>query len=91
MKPVNCPWEAIDRVLAQIPEDVAYSFCRIFHAEATSDKQLMGRYLDGKVTAVLGTHTHVPTADECVFPGGTAFQCDVWDDRSLRKYSWSAD
>ena len=37
----------------------------------------MGRYLDGRVTAVLGTHTHVPTADECVLPGGTAFQCDV--------------
>jgi calcineurin-like phosphoesterase len=47
------------------------------HAEATSDKQCMGRYLDGKVTAVLGTHTHVPTADEQIFPGGTAFQCDV--------------
>jgi calcineurin-like phosphoesterase len=39
--------------------------------------QLMGRYLDGRVTAVLGTHTHVPTADECILPGGTAFQCDV--------------
>jgi calcineurin-like phosphoesterase len=37
----------------------------------------MGRYLDGRVTAVLGTHTHVPTADECILPGGTAFQCDV--------------
>ena len=48
-----------------------------FHAEATSDKQLMGRYLDGRVSAVLGTHTHVPTADECILPGGTAFQCDV--------------
>jgi calcineurin-like phosphoesterase len=48
-----------------------------FHAQATSDMQLMGRYLDGRATAVLGTHTHVPTADECVFPGGTAFQCDV--------------
>ena len=48
-----------------------------FHAEATSEMQLMGRYLDGRVTAVLGTHTHVPTADECIFPGGTAFQCDV--------------
>lgn len=76
MKPVNCPWEAVDRVLAQIPDDVRIRFVD-FHAEATSDKQLMGRYLDGKVTAVLGTHTHVPTADECVFPGGTAFQCDV--------------
>ena len=48
-----------------------------FHAEATSDKQLMGRHLDGRVTAVLGTHTHVPTADEQILPGGTAFQCDV--------------
>ena len=48
-----------------------------FHAEATSDKQLMGRYLDGRVSAVLGTHTHVPTADEQILPGGTAFQCDV--------------
>jgi hypothetical protein len=48
-----------------------------FHAEATSDKQLMGRHLEGRVTAVLGTHTHVPTADERVLPGGTAFQCDV--------------
>ena len=47
------------------------------HAEATSDKQLMGRYLDGRVSAVLGTHTHVSTADEQIFPGGTAFQCDV--------------
>ncbi len=37
----------------------------------------MGRYLDGRVSAVLGTHTHVPTADETIFPGGTAFQCDV--------------
>ena len=48
-----------------------------FHAEATSDKQLLGRYLDGRVTAVLGTHTHVATADEQILPGGTAFQCDV--------------
>ncbi|MBN9272455.1 MAG: YmdB family metallophosphoesterase, partial [Mesorhizobium sp.] len=47
------------------------------HAEATSDKQLLGRYLDGRVSAVLGTHTHVATADEQVLSGGTAFQCDV--------------
>jgi calcineurin-like phosphoesterase len=39
--------------------------------------QIMGRYLDGRATAVLGTHTHVPTADECIYPNGTAFQCDV--------------
>lgn len=76
MRPVDCPWTAIDRVLAEIPGEVKVRIVD-FHAEATSDKQLMGRYLDGKVTAVLGTHTHVTTADEQVFPGGTAFQCDV--------------
>ena len=48
-----------------------------FHAEATSEKVAMGWYLDGRVTAVLGTHTHVPTADERVLPGGTAYQTDV--------------
>ena len=47
------------------------------HAEATSEKQALGWYLDGRVTAVLGTHTHVPTADYCVLPKGTAFMCDV--------------
>src|SRR5947208_66813 len=76
MKPVDSPWHAADRVLDAIPRDVRIRLLD-FHAEATSDMQLMGRYLDGRVTAVLGTHTHVPTADECVFPGGTAFQCDV--------------
>jgi len=76
MRPVDCPWTAADRVLAEIPADVKVRVVD-FHAEATSDKQLMGRYLDGRVTAVLGTHTHVTTADEQIFPGGTAFQCDV--------------
>ena len=76
MRPVDCPWTAVDRVLAEIPSDVRVRVVD-FHAEATSDKQLMGRHLDGRVTAVLGTHTHVTTADEQVFPGGTAFQCDV--------------
>ena len=47
------------------------------HAEATSEKQALGWYLDGRVTAVLGTHTHVPTADATVLPKGTAFMCDV--------------
>lgn len=76
MRPVDCPWSAADRVLAQLPADVKVIIVD-FHAEATSDMQIMGRYLDGRVTAVLGTHTHVATADEEVFPGGTAFQCDV--------------
>jgi metallophosphoesterase (TIGR00282 family) len=76
MPPVDCPLQAADRVLAKLPPAV-HAVLLDFHAEATSDKQLMGRYLDGRVTAVLGTHTHVPTADECILPGGTAFQCDV--------------
>ena len=76
MKPVDCPWTAADKVLKELPPDVKVILCDV-HAEATSDKQLIGRHLDGRVTAVLGTHTHVPTADEEIFTGGTAFQCDV--------------
>lgn len=76
MRPVDCPWKAADRVLGMLPSEAKVVFVD-FHAEATSDKQLMGRYLDSRVSAVLGTHTHVPTADEQIFPGGTAFQCDV--------------
>ncbi|MFG0260779.1 MAG: YmdB family metallophosphoesterase [Novipirellula sp. JB048] len=76
MRPVDCPFAAIDRVLNEIQGKTNHILVDI-HAEATSDKQTLGRYLDGRVTAVLGTHTHVPTADACIFPGGTAFQCDV--------------
>ncbi|MEX2559784.1 MAG: TIGR00282 family metallophosphoesterase [Pirellulales bacterium] len=76
MRPVDCPWAAADRVLSRLPPEVKLVLVD-FHAEATSDMQLMGRHLDGRVTAVLGTHTHVPTADEEILPGGTAFQCDV--------------
>src|SRR3990170_3726021 len=76
MRPVDCPFRALDRALAEIPAEVKVRFVDI-HAEATSDKQVIGRYLDGRVSAALGTHTHVPTADEQIFPGGTAFQCDV--------------
>ncbi len=76
MKPIDNPWGAVDRVLAEFPAEVKVRFVD-FHAEATSEAQMMGRYLDGRVSAVLGTHTHVPTADECILPGGTAFQCDV--------------
>src|SRR5688572_7545930 len=63
MRPVDCPWAAAERVLAEIPAEIKVRIVD-FHAEATSDKQLMGRSLDGRVTAVLGTHTHVSTADE---------------------------
>jgi 2',3'-cyclic-nucleotide 2'-phosphodiesterase len=76
MRPVDCPFTAVDRVLRSIPDSCKVRICDL-HAEATSDKQSMGRFLDGRVSAVLGTHTHVPTADECILPKGTAFQCDV--------------
>lgn len=76
MRPVDCPWTAADRVLAEKPPEIKVVLVD-FHAEATSDMQIMGRYLDGRVSAVLGTHTHVPTADEQLLPLGTAFQCDV--------------
>ncbi len=76
MKPVDCPFDAVDRVLSKLDRTVKVIVVD-FHAEATSDMQLMGRHLDNRVSAVLGTHTHVPTADESILPGGTAFQCDV--------------
>ena len=76
MKPVDCPFLAADRVLARIPPEVRCILVDI-HAEATGDKYQMVHYLKGRVSAVLGTHTHVPTADEQVFPEGTAFICDV--------------
>jgi len=76
MRPVDCPFAAADRVLREFDPAIVVKIAEI-HAEATSDKQLLGRYLDGRVSAVLGTHTHVTTADEQILPGGTAFQCDV--------------
>ena len=76
MRPVDCPFATVDRILEELPEPGGPVLVE-FHAEATSDMEAMGHYLDGRVSAVLGTHTHVPTADERVLPGGTAFQCDV--------------
>jgi 2',3'-cyclic-nucleotide 2'-phosphodiesterase len=76
MRPVDCPWTRADQVLEAIPPAVVVRVLD-FHAEATSEKQLMGRYLDGRVSAVLGTHTHVTTADEQILPQGSAFQSDV--------------
>ena len=72
----DCPFRAADRELARIPAEVRVIFVDI-HAETTSEKLAMGWYLDGRVSAVIGTHTHVATADEHVLPGGTAFQTDV--------------
>ncbi len=68
------PFRTIDNVLKQITAKVILVD---FHAEATSEKVAMGWYLDGRVTALLGTHTHIPTADERILPNGTAYQTDV--------------
>ena len=76
MKPCDDPYAAVDREVEQLAPHVDAILVDI-HAEATSDKQSLARHLDGRVTAVLGTHTHVPTADARVLPGGTALQCDV--------------
>jgi len=76
MRPVDCPFQAVDRVLKALPPQVR---CVVvdMHAEATGEKYLMAHYLNGRVAAVLGTHTHVATADEQILPGGTAFVSDV--------------
>jgi metallophosphoesterase (TIGR00282 family) len=76
MRPVDCPFRAADRVLQAIG-DQAQVVVVDMHAEATADKCLMAHHLKGRVAAVLGTHTHVPTADERILPGGTAFISDV--------------
>jgi len=76
MPQIDCPFQTADRLLGQIPKDVKVVVVDM-HAETTSEKQAMGWYLDGRVSAVLGTHTHVPTADEKILPGGTAYITDV--------------
>lgn len=72
----DCPFRTADRILEEI-RDQAKVIVVDIHAEATSEKIAMARYLDGRVSMVFGTHTHVPTADEQVLPKGTALQCDV--------------
>jgi 2',3'-cyclic-nucleotide 2'-phosphodiesterase len=76
MKPVDCPFRASDRILERLGGEARVVIVDI-HAEATSEKQLLGRYLDGRVSATLGTHTHVATADEQILKHGTAYQSDV--------------
>lgn len=76
MKPLESPFRVADRLLDSLPEDVRVVLVD-FHAEATSEKQALGWHLDGRVSAVVGTHTHVPTADETILPQGTAFITDV--------------
>jgi metallophosphoesterase (TIGR00282 family) len=74
--PADDPFAAADRVLAQVPKNVRVCICD-FHAEASSEKVAMGHWLDGRASVIFGTHTHVPTADAKILPGGSAFISDV--------------
>ena len=73
---VDCPFRAMDQLLVEF-EHKSIPIIVDFHAEATSEKVAMGRYLDGRVSAVVGTHTHVGTADARILPGGTAYVTDI--------------
>jgi len=76
MNPYDCPFRAVDSLLKSSPSLGKIILVDI-HAEATSEKIVMGRYLDGRVSCVAGTHTHVQTSDEVVLPGGTAYLTDL--------------
>ncbi len=76
MKNLDSPFKVADRLLAELSDEVKVILVD-FHAEATSEKQALAFYLDGRASAVFGTHTHVPTADERILPGGTALITDI--------------
>lgn len=76
MGPAECPFHAVDRAIEMLRVDTQLIFVEI-HAEATSEKIAMGWKLDGRVSCVFGSHTHIPTADETVLPGGTAYITDI--------------
>ncbi|MBV8845552.1 MAG: TIGR00282 family metallophosphoesterase [Bryobacterales bacterium] len=76
MPSLDCPFRKSDALLLALPAEVKVRFVD-FHAEVTSEKLAMGWYLDGRVSAVIGTHTHVPTADTRILPNGTAYQSDA--------------
>jgi hypothetical protein len=76
MGAIDCPFKKADELLAALPAEVKVKIVDM-HAEASSEKQAMGFHLDGRVSAVIGTHTHVPTADEKILPKGTAYITDV--------------
>ncbi|MGH7571164.1 MAG: TIGR00282 family metallophosphoesterase [Gemmatimonadota bacterium] len=77
MKNIECPFRRLDLVLDSEAVGSARIVIVDFHAEATAEKIALGRYADGRVTAVIGTHTHVPSADTRILPGGTAYVTDV--------------
>jgi metallophosphoesterase (TIGR00282 family) len=75
MPATDCPFRKASQMLTALDPAIRVRFLD-FHAEVTSEKMAMGWYLDGKVSAVIGTHTHIPTADTRILPGGTAYQTD---------------
>ena len=80
MPPIDCPFREADKRLAEAESELDFAPKTVvvdFHAEATSEKQGMAWYLDGRVSAVVGTHTHVATADARIMPGGTAYVSDL--------------
>jgi metallophosphoesterase (TIGR00282 family) len=77
MNPIDCPFKTADQILQKLNAEGIKILIVDFHAEATAEKIALGHYLDGRVSAVLGTHTHVQTADETILPGGTGYITDV--------------
>lgn len=77
MEPIDCPFRSAEKEAEKLKADGAAVVLVDFHAEATSEKRAMGWHLDGRVAAVVGTHTHVQTADEEIMPGGTAYLTDL--------------
>ena len=77
MEPIANPFDAADREVHRLKEAGAHIILIDFHAEATAEKRALGYYLDGRVSALFGTHTHVQTADEQVLPGGTGYITDL--------------
>ncbi len=77
MPPIDCPFKAVENALEKIDGKGVKAILVDFHAEATSEKMAMGKFLDGRVSAVLGTHTHVQTADEKILPEGTGYITDL--------------
>lgn len=76
MPPCDDPFRIADEIVNSLPDDVSVCLVDI-HCEATSEKNAMGWFLDGRVSAVVGSHTHVQTADECILPEGTAYITDI--------------
>lgn len=74
---LDCPFRTADRILKQFEHEQLSAIFVDFHAEATAEKAALAHYLDGRVSAVIGTHTHIPTFDARILPNGTAFQSDV--------------